>query len=215
MTAQETFTRAYPALASAVRGYLAIRHHAYHQREETAADALGCAWAAWWSMTERGVDPLTVDLGGIARNAVKQALRGGRFAVGRRGANREDIMDCVQRTPVVGRMGGTTSAEGNAIDWDHCSLERFVGSHNDHAAQLDFATWLDSLTSRDRRVAELLAEGGRTKDVALACGMCPGRVSQLRGELEESWERFDAGDDYSGVQAKYRAWTTTRRRAVR
>ena len=58
------------------------------------------------------------------------------------------------------------------------------------AFRVDFEDWLASLPARDRRVAELLATGEMTQEVARMVGISPGRVSQLRRELAESWQEF-------------------------
>jgi hypothetical protein len=49
---------------------------------------------------------------------------------------------------------------------------------------------LNSLRRRDRRIAETLALGNRTTDVAKRFKVCAGRVSQIRRELAESWRVF-------------------------
>jgi hypothetical protein len=58
------------------------------------------------------------------------------------------------------------------------------------AFRCDFAAWLKSLCRRDRRIAESLALGNRTGDVAKRFDVCAARVSQLRRELAESWREF-------------------------
>jgi hypothetical protein len=60
--------------------------------------------------------------------------------------------------------------------------------------RVDFADWLGSLNRRDRRIAESLALGNRTTDVAKRFKVCAGRVSQLRRELAISWWQF-VGDE--------------------
>jgi transposase-like protein len=56
--------------------------------------------------------------------------------------------------------------------------------------RVDFADWLASLSRRDRRIAESLAIGNRTSDVAKRFDVSSGRISQLRRELAESWTEF-------------------------
>ena len=56
--------------------------------------------------------------------------------------------------------------------------------------RVDFADWLSSLKRRDRRIAETLALGNRTSDVAKKFNVSEGRVSQLRRELAKSWKEF-------------------------
>ena len=58
-----------------------------------------------------------------------------------------------------------------------------------HSAAI-LPTGLASLCRRDRRIAESLAIGNRTSDVAQRFDVSAGRVSQLRRELSESWKTF-------------------------
>jgi hypothetical protein len=62
------------------------------------------------------------------------------------------------------------------------------------ALRCDFSDWFGSLRRRDRRIAESLALGNRTGDVAQRFKVSAGRVSQLRRELAESWRAF-VGDE--------------------
>ena len=68
------------------------------------------------------------------------------------------------------------------------------------AFRCDFADWLKTLRRRDRRIAESLAIGNRTSDVAKRFDVSAGRISQLRKELAESWRRF-VGDEPELVPA--------------
>lgn len=68
------------------------------------------------------------------------------------------------------------------------------------AFRIDFPQWLGTLSARDRRIVNDLATGERTGDVARKFGVSAGRVSQLRGQLKESWEEF-VGDSDAPVTA--------------
>ena len=46
------------------------------------------------------------------------------------------------------------------------------------------------MEDRNRRIAVSLAVGNRTKEVARQFRLSPGRVSQLRRELHDSWQTF-------------------------
>ena len=56
--------------------------------------------------------------------------------------------------------------------------------------RVDFPEWLKTLSRRDRRVAQCLAAGHSTGDVARRFGISSARVSQLRRELYDSWQEF-------------------------
>ena len=58
------------------------------------------------------------------------------------------------------------------------------------AARIDVAAWFATLTQRMRQIAKDLAFGFSTSEVAQKYGVTPGRISQLRRMLEESWAAF-------------------------
>lgn len=58
------------------------------------------------------------------------------------------------------------------------------------AFRIDWRAWLKTRTERDRRIIADLLAGERTLDVSHKFGMSPGRVSQLRQEFHQDWERF-------------------------
>ena len=68
--------------------------------------------------------------------------------------------------------------------------DRKAGPAETAAARLDIAEWLSALPKRQRRVAETLATGETTKAAARKHGVSPGRISQMRRELESGWQRF-------------------------
>lgn len=65
--------------------------------------------------------------------------------------------------------------------------------------RIDFPEWLSRLPKRDRRLAEALANGDTTGEIASRFAISAGRVSQLRRELYASWERFHADDTAESV----------------
>jgi FixJ family two-component response regulator len=58
------------------------------------------------------------------------------------------------------------------------------------AFRIDFPTWLGLLSNRDRRIAEELAMGQATSQVAQELGITSARISQKRQELRASWQVF-------------------------
>jgi DNA-directed RNA polymerase sigma subunit (sigma70/sigma32) len=56
--------------------------------------------------------------------------------------------------------------------------------------RIDFANWLESLSTRDRKVAERLATGETTASAARLFQVSRGRISQLRRQFFESWHKF-------------------------
>ena len=58
------------------------------------------------------------------------------------------------------------------------------------ASRIDFGNWLQVLTARLRRMAKVLATGESTTRAAKRFSVSPGRISQIRQELKQSWEAF-------------------------
>ena len=56
--------------------------------------------------------------------------------------------------------------------------------------RIDFPDWLSRFPDRDRQIAEALAAGNRTGEVAEEFEVSAGRISQMRREFKESWDRF-------------------------
>ena len=73
--------------------------------------------------------------------------------------------------------------------------------------RIDFGSWLGTLSRRDRRIAEILSVGETTGNVASRFHVSPGRVSQLRRELAQSWHEFQA--DATGPTARSDAVAST------
>ena len=56
--------------------------------------------------------------------------------------------------------------------------------------RIEFGDWLRKLGGRRRRIAETLAKGETTSVTAAKFRVSLGRISQLRRELNDDWERF-------------------------
>jgi len=58
------------------------------------------------------------------------------------------------------------------------------------AFRIDFPRWLRTVPSKARKTARMLMQGHGTGKVSRMVGITPGRVSQIRRELAESWASF-------------------------
>jgi hypothetical protein len=73
--------------------------------------------------------------------------------------------------------------------------DRRCGPAQIACTRIDFESWLHSLSSRHRRLAQYLSLGHRTSDAAKKFKITAGRVSQVRRELAKSWRKFVGDDD--------------------
>jgi hypothetical protein len=170
-----------------------FRHWPRGPREEAMAEARAGCWVAWHGLLRRGKDPVAVGVCGIAENACR-AVRNGR-TVGRNRAAGPTAADI--QHPKARRATGLHvvsiewPGEGSIVGWrDWLASESGYGPAAEAAFRVDFAAWLVGLPARKRRVAELLAAGWRTGEVAGRLGVTPGAVSQARDWLARSWSRF-------------------------
>jgi DNA-binding CsgD family transcriptional regulator len=76
-------------------------------------------------------------------------------------------------------------------EWREVLLEdRTAGPAEIAMTRLDFASWLSTLSNRDRQLAEKLALGETTGCVARMFRISVARVSQLRRDLCRKWQKF-------------------------
>lgn len=193
-SAQQQFTATLKAVEDAAR--FAFRRLRPQEYEEKLTDARAAAWSAWTGLIRRGKDPLAVGVHGIANNAVRYVRNGRKLGCGSAGRgmdvyHRKAQAKCGFR--LVSLDSGDAAAAGPSChgEWRDWLVEDNTCTPADQAAfRLDWETWLSRLPERKRRIAELLAEGHEGLVVARAVGCSPGRVSQVRAELEASWREF-------------------------
>jgi hypothetical protein len=83
--------------------------------------------------------------------------------------------------------------DGEVDGWRELVVEdRRAGPAEIARTRLDFSDWLKTLTTKQRRIANALAVGETTKDVANRFGLTAGRISQMRHELMDCWNAFTA-----------------------
>lgn len=176
-------------IAPAVERHAAI---AFRGRgREAVMEAQGaCVALAWkWHvrLAERGKDATTFPTV-IADLAVKH-VRAGRGICGQR---TRDVMSKVAQQRhgfSIGKLPDYSSLSSNPLE--AALVDNHVTPPPDAAAfRIDFPEWLARWNKRDRNMILDLAQGERTLDAAGKYHVSPGRVSQMRREAAEDWERF-------------------------
>jgi len=175
-----------PTIVTHVR--ISFRHLRPEAREEAVAECVANAFVAFARLVQLGKVNLAYPTV-LARYAVAQ-VNDGRKVGGR--LNVRDISStyCQRRKKVNLERLDHFDDEENA--WKEAVVEDTkAASVSDIVAfRCDFSDWLASLSRRDRRIAESLAIGNRTGEVAKRFDVSAGRISQLRHELAESWRTF-------------------------
>lgn len=154
-------------------------------REDLVAEVVGMSYLSFASLVERDrlefAFPST-----LARYACKLTR------AGRRVGNRSDIRDLMsRRARKKGIFIHGLFEQDERGRWEELIVEDKKTRPADVATcRVDFRAWLATLPLRNRRIAEALAAGSTTSEVAERFGVSSGRVSQLRRELDSLWQEF-------------------------
>jgi hypothetical protein len=136
----------------------------------------------------RGKDPAQFPTA-LATFAAR-AVRAGRRVCGQDPAR--DVLSPPAQTRhsfVVQTLPGYSTLSGNPLE-EALAHNTVTPPPEAVAFRMDFPAWLGTLGTRKRSIAQELMVGERTRDVAGRYGLCPGRVSQLRREFRQDWQRF-------------------------
>lgn len=178
---------------------VAFRRFPRHQREDCTAEVVAHAWASFLRLVRRGKDPMTFPTV-LAKYSVS-SVKAGKL-IGCR-CNRRDLGSPYRKKLDGFRIFSIDSdRECCPFAWTEILVEtKHATPAETAAARIDFARWLQLQSHRSRRIAESLAQGHRTQDVARRFNVSPGRISQMREEFRRSWNDFH-GDDQDGQQVE-------------
>jgi hypothetical protein len=173
----------------AIRRYacIAFRHLDDEAKEDAVTETIANAMVAYVRLFELGKTDVAYPTA-LARYAVRQ-IRDGR-RVGTR-QNKRDVM--ARNAQVRNRFLVHTfdRYDEQAGEWIEATIEDTATPVPDQAAfRCDFPAWLETHSLRNREIAECLAMGDTTSEVADEFSISRGRVSQLRRELQQSWDVF-------------------------
>lgn len=167
-------------------------------REDLVQECIANCVVAFARLVERGKQSIAYPTV-LAMYAVKQIKDGRR--VGKSVASR-DVYDEHGRIKHGHQLQHIGTPRDQRGGWREQLVENRRTPVADQAAfRIDFHSWLETLSRRDRRIVDDLAAGGRTSDVAGKFDVSASRVSQLRGQLKESWEEFVGDIDDSAVKS--------------
>ena len=195
--AHEMFMAMLPAIQNQVR--IAFRDLWGEAREEAIQEAIANAFVAFVRLVQRG-EAHKAFATVLARFAIAH-VRAGR-QVGSSLKARDVLSPYAQRKKrfVVERLERASCYEGQ---WSEAVVEDMRTPVADQAAfRVDFPVWLAQLPPRNRRLAMALAAGHTTGEVAQTFAISAARISQLRRELHDSWQRFHGEPSGSEVVAQ-------------
>jgi hypothetical protein len=184
-SSDERFLEMLPAIERQARH--AFRHLDPEARAEMVEEVVANAYVAYSRLVELGKPELAYPTP-LASNGIKQA-RAGRKVGGKLNVRDVSSRHC-QLTKGV-KVDRLDHFDEESQEWREILIEdHTAGPAETACCRIDFADWLKSLSRRYRRIATTLATGETTKRVARRFRVSPGRVSQIRRELFDAWNRF-------------------------
>ena len=186
---QAKFLELLPLIREQAR--IAFLHEPSERREEMTAEVVANCWVAFIRLMKRGLDDI-VYATPLAQFAIRQTRAGRR--VGRQ-LNVRDITSRHCQINTGARVGRLDQFDEDEQQWQEVLIEdRHAGPAEIAANRIDFADWLTMLSRRSRKIATTLATGETTTAAARQFRVSPARISQIRGELKDCWERFQGED---------------------
>ncbi len=187
-TAQDVFLSLVPRIER--HGRVFFRHlKCPHRKQDAVSEMVALAWKWFLRFVERGKDPTRFP-SALATYAAK-AVNSGRKLAGMDKA--KDVLSPraqKEKGFTVASLPNGSSLHGNVFDEALQDNTRSEVPDQVHF-RIDFPAWRLTRTERDRRLIDDLMLGHRTLDVARRYGLSQARVSQLRREFQEDWQRFN------------------------
>lgn len=174
-----------PAIGRQARS--AFGHLDPEAREEAVQEVIAYATIAFKELWDRGKAELAYP-SVLAQYGIQRMKSGRRVGTP---LNVRDVSSgyCqIRQSVAVKRLDHYDRQQGG---WLEVLIEdRHAGPAETAAFRIDFPAWLKTLSRRNRRIAWKLALGEAGKNVARWFRVSAGRISQLRRELERSWQAF-------------------------
>jgi hypothetical protein len=173
-----------------------------NKREDRVAETVALAWCWFLSLYRRGKDP--AQFPGTFAALAARAVASGRRLAGMEKA--KDVMSSrarfrgviVERLPSSTRSSVEVLAMPRGQKLQDALEERlrdntFTPVPDQVAFRIDWLAFFATLTDRDRKLADFLAEGHSGNAAAVRFGVSAARVTQLRKHWRRNWLRYEIG----------------------
>jgi hypothetical protein len=163
-----------------------FRHMSPNNKEEAEAESVAVALTFFVRLIEHGRNA-GVLVRQIARVAVLRVKSGRLVGSGQRSC---DVLSWLARKRRGFRVTSIDDGDADCVWRETVVEDRQSTPAEIAAARIDIGEWLNAMTTRRRQIAEMLAAGYRTDEVAGRFGVSAGRISQLRRDFEASWNNL-------------------------
>lgn len=158
------------------------------KKADRVAECVALAWRWFMRLAEQGKDAATFPTA-LATFAARH-VRNGRRLCGQ--LRPKDVLS--ERTQrergfCVGKIPDFSTLNANPLSEALCDNPGYDPA-NLAAFRIDFPSWLRTHSRRNRAIAQHMAMGESTGTLANKFKMSAGRISQLRREFHDDWQRF-------------------------
>ncbi len=166
--------------------------HCPHKKADRIAETVALAWSWFLRLAGQGKDARQFP--SVLASYAAKAVKSGRKVVGMEKA--KDVTN--ERTQqkrgfVVGKLPDFSTLDTNPLQ--EALTDNTVSPVIDQVQfRCDFPLWTRTRCHRDRRLIHDMATGERTKVLAHRFGLSQARVSQLRRDFKEDYDRFCDND---------------------
>lgn len=180
---------------------IVFRDRGADEKAELTADAVALGWRWFTELFERGKDPGR--FAAVFTSLLVRAVSCGRRVIGmekakdalsKRAQRRHDFQ--VEHLPLSTRacheaLYGTVRGQRLHDEFEERLRDNSITPVLDQVQfRVDWPAYLATLTRRERRIIRAMVQNERTKDLARRFELSPGRISQMRRDFQDGWNRF-------------------------
>jgi hypothetical protein len=174
---------------------IAFRSYSPDAKEEAVQNVLCNTWEALVNLARRG--KLDQAFPSVLANFACRQTRDHRIVGGHLAIN--DILGKYCQVNKNVRVDRLDQYDPVADEWTQLVCEdKHAGPAEVACVRMDFADFLKFLPAKLRRIAKFLANGESTTAASKRFRVSAGRISQVRGELKNAWQRFQ-GEEPGGA----------------
>jgi hypothetical protein len=157
-------------------------------REERIAEMVALAWKWYRRLAEQGKD--AAQFPSMMATFAARAVNSGRRLCGKESA--KDVLSSDAQQRHVFKVKNLPDGYSPVREVFETALTDNTVTRPDEQARfrINFPAWLRTRTERDRLMVQDLMVGDRTCEVSQKYGVSRGRVSQMRRDFHDDWERF-------------------------
>jgi hypothetical protein len=159
-----------------------------HRKADYIAEMVAVCWKWFVRATQQGKD-VSQFVTALATFAARHARCGRRLCGQEKGKDALSPVAQTRHNFVVEKLPDYSTLSSNPFA-EALADNTQTPPPEQAAFRIDFPDWLSTLGARNRDIAEDMALGHRTQELGRKYGVCPSRVSQLRREFHDDWQRF-------------------------